>query len=108
MILFPWRLLWDKIVRLNDIIQQEYIELRLDEIRKKNRTTEKLATPIFINGVEFDGSQSITISASGGSTIGGLPIIITNAENEDVLMFDATLNAWVDVNKSAILDGGNF
>jgi hypothetical protein len=95
-------------VRLDARIEKEYIEQRLSDIQKKNHTTEKLATPVHINGIEFDGSQDITIAATGSGTIGGFPVNITQANDNDVLVFNASIGAWVDVNKQEIVDGGNF
>ncbi len=43
---------------------------------------------------------------SGQSTIGGYPVVITDAENYDALMF--VNSEWINVPQIEITDGGNF
>lgn len=97
-------------MRLDDRLYRQNVELRLDDIHSKNKTTGRLATPVHINGVAFDGSDDITISSSGSGSglIGGYAVNVTNADDGDLLVFNSTTTAWVDVHKSEILDGGNF
>jgi hypothetical protein len=97
-------------MRLSDRIATQNLELRLDEINRRNKTTGKLATPVHINGVEFDGSKDITIASTstGSNLIGGFPTNVTQADHDDLLIFNGNTSAWVDINKTEILDGGNF
>lgn len=43
---------------------------------------------------------------AGPNAIGGYPIVITDAQNYDALMFVA--NEWVNIPQTEIADGGNF
>lgn len=43
---------------------------------------------------------------SGGTDIGGYPVVITGAQNYDALMFVS--NEWINVNQLEIADGGNY
>lgn len=97
-------------MRLEDQLWHQFVTTQIDEITRKNQSTVKLATPVHINGVEFDGSHDITISGGSGSStgIGGFPVNVTHADDGDILVFNGTASAWVDVAKTDILDGGNF
>jgi hypothetical protein len=46
------------------------------------------------------------VGPSGGTDIGGYPVVITGAQNFDALMFVS--NEWINVNQLEISDGGNF
>jgi hypothetical protein len=97
-------------MRLDDQLWHQFVATQLDEINTKNQTTNRLAKPVHINGVVFDGSQDITVSgtSSGSMSIGGFPINVTQANDGDMLIFNGTTSAWVDIPKTDILDGGNF
>lgn len=43
---------------------------------------------------------------SGGSTIGGHPVVVTSAQNGDLLGFNGT--SWYNRADTDVTDGGNF
>lgn len=97
-------------MRLEERLYQQSVEIRLDEVKTKNYSTGRLATPVHINGVLFDGTQDITITggSSGNGSIGGYPVVITHADDGDTIIFNASSSTWNDVNKNDLMDGGNF
>ena len=42
----------------------------------------------------------------GGDYIGGYPVVMSNIQRNDVVMFG--VNQWVNTNQTEIVDGGNF
>lgn len=42
----------------------------------------------------------------GGDKIAGYPVVMSNIQRNDVVMFGT--NQWVNVNQTEIADGGNF
>lgn len=43
---------------------------------------------------------------SGGDLIAGYPVVMSNIQRNDVVMFG--VNEWVNTNQTEIADGGNF
>lgn len=43
---------------------------------------------------------------SGADTIAGYPVVMSNIQRNDVVMFGT--NQWVNTNQTEITDGGNF
>lgn len=43
---------------------------------------------------------------SGGDLIAGYPVVMSNIQRNDVVMFGT--NQWVNTNQTEITDGGNF
>lgn len=62
-----------------------------------------------------DTREVIVISGSigpkgdtGGATIGDRPVLITNLQGNDLLQFNQSQNAWINVPQTSITDGGTF
>ena len=45
---------------------------------------------------------------SGGTNIGSYPVVVSNIQGNDLLLFSQPQNAWVNVPQTSITDGGTF
>lgn len=45
---------------------------------------------------------------TGGTSIGGAAIVISNLQADDLLQYDSLTNTWKNVPQSSITDGGTF
>jgi hypothetical protein len=52
--------------------------------------------------------QQLTIDRGipGPNELGGYPVVITNAQQSDLIMFKT--GNWVNINQLSVTDGGNF
>lgn len=72
---------------------------------------EKLATPVKINGVEFDGTDDIIVAGGSGTqgdatSIAGIPVSVSSLATGDVLQYSG--QSWSNSGQDNITDGGNF
>lgn len=45
---------------------------------------------------------------TGDTTVGGYPVVMSNANNGDVLSFSTSIMSWYNRNQETLTDGGNF
>lgn len=77
-------------------------EVKVEVTANQTTVTNQLQTATFVSAPQGPPGPP------GGAFIGGKEVIVNNLADKNLLSYNPTADAWVNITQETVTDGGNF